>query len=83
MVFALTDTAFTVLGLDTITALLVDTDKLSSLLVYHVVSGEADAAAAMNLTETLIETVTNITNQNVYISNGVIHFIDTVITGTQ
>ncbi|WP_348772770.1 fasciclin domain-containing protein [Pseudoalteromonas sp. MMG005] len=82
-VFALTDTAFAALGQDPIAAVLADTDKLSSILTYHVVSGEVDAAAAMNLTGTLVETVSNITNQGIYASNGVIHFIDTVITDTQ
>ncbi|WP_286235892.1 fasciclin domain-containing protein [Thalassotalea sediminis] len=46
-VFAPTDDAFALLGDDTINALLEDTDTLSDILTYHVISGEVDAAAAV------------------------------------
>ncbi|WP_096087439.1 fasciclin domain-containing protein [Agaribacterium haliotis] len=46
-VFAPTDAAFDALGQDTLNALLADTDTLSDILLYHVISGtEVDAAAA-------------------------------------
>lgn len=40
-VFAPTDAAFALLGTDTINALLADTDSLSNILLYHVVTGNA------------------------------------------
>lgn len=46
-VFAPTDDAFALLGQDTINTLLADTDTLSDILTYHVISGEVDAAAAI------------------------------------
>lgn len=47
-VFAPTDAAFAKLGDDVITALLADTDTLSDILLYHVVSGSAiDASTAV------------------------------------
>ena len=46
-VFAPTDDAFALLGQSTIDALLADTDTLSDILTYHVISGEVDAAAAI------------------------------------
>jgi uncharacterized surface protein with fasciclin (FAS1) repeats len=48
-VFAPTDAAFALLGQDTIDALLADTDKLSDILTYHVISGEVNAASAIEL----------------------------------
>jgi uncharacterized surface protein with fasciclin (FAS1) repeats len=45
-VFAPTDEAFALLGDDAIAELLADTDKLTNILTYHVVSSEVDAAAA-------------------------------------
>ena len=46
-VFAPTDEAFALLGQDTINALLADTDTLSDILTYHVISGEVNATAAI------------------------------------
>jgi uncharacterized surface protein with fasciclin (FAS1) repeats len=56
-VFAPTDDAFALLGQDTINALLADTDKLSDILTYHVISGEVNAAAAIGLAGTTVEMV--------------------------
>jgi len=50
-VFAPTDEAFAELGQDTIDALLADTDTLTDILLYHVISGaEVAAVDAMTLT---------------------------------
>jgi uncharacterized surface protein with fasciclin (FAS1) repeats len=46
-VFAPTDDAFALLGQDTIDGLLADTDTLSDILTYHVISAEVNAAAAI------------------------------------
>ncbi|RHW75036.1 fasciclin domain-containing protein [Colwellia sp. RSH04] len=51
-VFAPTDAAFALLGQDTIDALLADTDTLSDILTYHVISGEVNAATAIGLAGT-------------------------------
>jgi uncharacterized surface protein with fasciclin (FAS1) repeats len=56
-VFAPTDDAFALLGQDTINALLADTDKLSDILTYHVISGEVNAASAIGLAGTTVEMV--------------------------
>lgn len=56
-VFAPTDDAFALLGQDTIDALLADTDTLSSILTYHVLSTEVDGAAATAAAGTTVETV--------------------------
>ncbi|KAF7775169.1 hypothetical protein PCIT_a1295 [Pseudoalteromonas citrea] len=56
-VFAPTDAAFEALGQDTIDALLADTDKLSSILTYHVLSGEVNAETALTLAGSLAPTV--------------------------
>ncbi len=57
-VFAPTDDAFSALGQDTIDALLADTDKLTSILTYHVVSGDPVASeAAISLAGSTVETV--------------------------
>ncbi|WP_341936771.1 fasciclin domain-containing protein [Marinimicrobium sp. C2-29] len=49
-VFAPTDDAFALLGEDTINNLLADTDTLSDILLYHVISGsEVDAETAIGL----------------------------------
>lgn len=45
-VFAPTDAAFDALGQDTIDALLADTDTLSNILQYHVISGDPIMASA-------------------------------------
>ncbi|EED31449.1 beta-Ig-H3/fasciclin [gamma proteobacterium NOR5-3] len=55
-VFAPTDAAFEALGQDTIDGLLGDTDTLSDILLYHVLSGQAvDAETALSLAGTTIE----------------------------
>lgn len=57
-VFAPTDDAFAALGQDTIDALLADTDKLTSILTYHVLSGDPVASeAAISLAGSTVETV--------------------------
>lgn len=56
-VFAPTDDAFALLGDDTINALLADTDTLSNILTYHVISGEVDATTAISLAGTTVATV--------------------------
>jgi transforming growth factor-beta-induced protein len=56
-VFAPTDEAFALLGQDTIDALLADTDTLSSILTYHVLSTEVDATAAIASAGTTVTTV--------------------------
>ncbi|WP_370980276.1 fasciclin domain-containing protein [Agaribacterium sp. ZY112] len=55
-VFAPTDAAFAALGDDTINALLADTDTLSDILLYHVISGaEVDSTAAVAAAGTKVE----------------------------
>ena len=56
-VFAPTDDAFALLGEDTINALLADTDKLSDILTYHVISGEVNSATAIGLAGTTVDMV--------------------------
>ncbi|WP_440873898.1 fasciclin domain-containing protein [Thalassotalea sp. PLHSN55] len=55
-VFAPTDAAFALLGQKTIDALLADTDTLSNILLYHVLSSEVNAAAAIASAGTTVET---------------------------
>jgi transforming growth factor-beta-induced protein len=56
-VFAPTDDAFAVLGDEVINGLLADTDKLSDILLYHVLSGQSvDAATAVSLAGSTVET---------------------------
>jgi transforming growth factor-beta-induced protein len=56
-VFAPTDDAFALLGQDVIDALLADTDTLSDILTYHVISGEVDSSAAISSAGSLVEMV--------------------------
>ena len=56
-VFAPTDDAFALLGQDTINSLLADTETLSDILTYHVISGEVDAAAAIASAGNTVEMV--------------------------
>lgn len=56
-VFAPTDDAFALLGTDTIDALLADTDTLSNILTYHVISGEVNAEAAVASAGSRVEMV--------------------------
>ena len=55
-VFAPSDDAFALLGQDTISGLLADTDTLSNVLTYHVVAGRVDAAAAIAAAGTTVDT---------------------------
>jgi len=56
-VFAPTDDAFNALGQDTINALLADTDKLTDILLYHVLAGQrVDATTAISLAGQSVET---------------------------
>lgn len=48
-VFAPTDAAFELLGTDTINSLLADTDTLTKILTYHVLSSEVNAETAISL----------------------------------
>ncbi len=56
-VFAPTDDAFALLGQEVIDALLADTDTLSDILTYHVISGEVDSSAAISSAGSLVEMV--------------------------
>jgi uncharacterized surface protein with fasciclin (FAS1) repeats len=56
-VFAPTDDAFALLGQDTINSLLADTQTLSDILTYHVISGEVNAAAAVASAGNTVEMV--------------------------
>lgn len=56
-VFAPTDEAFALLGQETIDSLLMDTDKLSDILTYHVISGEVPASTAISLAGTKVAMV--------------------------
>ncbi|QBY03662.1 fasciclin domain-containing protein [Thalassotalea sp. HSM 43] len=56
-VFAPTDAAFAMLGEETINALLADPDMLSAILLYHVVDGQVDAAAAVGAAGTTVATL--------------------------
>jgi len=95
-VFAPTDDAFAALGTDLLNGLLADPDGLlTSVLLQHVVSGEArsgDLSDGQRITTLLGESVTvTIDNGNVFINNaqviiadveadnGVVHVIDAVL----
>lgn len=93
-VFAPTDEAFAKLPAGTLEALLADTDKLASILTYHVVSGKVMAADVAGLDEATTvqgQTLTidtsdgvkvgeaNVVKTDIETSNGVIHVIDTVL----
>lgn len=56
-VFAPTDEAFALLGQETIDALLADTETLSDILTYHVISGEVNASTAIGLAGTTVDMV--------------------------
>ena len=56
-VFAPTDAAFALLGDDVINALLADTDTLTDILTYHVITGEVDATTAISLVGTTVPMV--------------------------
>ena len=56
-VFAPTDDAFNLLGQDAIDSLLADTETLTDILTYHVLSGEVDASQAISLAGSTVEMV--------------------------
>lgn len=56
-VFAPTDDAFALLGQDTINALLADTETLSDILTYHVISSEVNSTTAISLAGTTVDMV--------------------------
>lgn len=95
-VFAPTDAAFAAIPEDQLAAILADTELLTAILTYHVVSGKVMAADVVNLTSaTTVQgsdiTITvsdggvqvdgaNVVVTDIEASNGVIHVIDAVIT---
>jgi uncharacterized surface protein with fasciclin (FAS1) repeats len=93
-VFAPTDAAFAKLPAGTVESLLKDTEKLKSILTYHVVSGKVMASDVVKMTSAKTvngQSVTidaktgvkvnnaTVTTPDVAASNGVIHVIDTVL----
>lgn len=93
-VFAPTDTAFAAVPAETLNALLADKEKLTKVLLYHVVPGTVMSSqlkagdlktaegSALKLTDTLGTFTVNNANiaaPDVVASNGVIHVIDTVL----
>ena len=94
-VFAPTDAAFAKLPEGTVEALLQDTERLTQILLYHVVSGEVTASEVVNLNRaetlqgqavsirvndgTVMINDASVVSADVMASNGVIHVIDTVL----
>ena len=93
-VFAPTDEAFAALPAGALEGLLADPDQLAKVLTLHVVSGESNAAAVVQLTEVItvegtalmIDTTDGVSvggakvvAADVPASNGIIHVIDRVI----
>lgn len=94
-VFAPTDAAFAKLPAGTLAALLKDTEKLKSILLYHVVSGKVTAqqVVAIKSAESIegssirigvsdgkvMVDDANVVKTDIFASNGVIHVIDRVI----
>jgi uncharacterized surface protein with fasciclin (FAS1) repeats len=85
-VFAPTDEAFAKLPAGTLDALLADKDKLTAVLMYHVVPGEFDAQAVTSMST--LDTAEGsalpvgdikIANTDIMTSNGIIHVIDEVL----
>jgi len=95
-VFAPTDEAFAKIPAADLEALLQDTETLTAILTYHVVSGKVTSDQVVNLTSATTvqgsDVAIAVTDGNVTVdganvvavdieaSNGVIHVIDTVIT---
>lgn len=79
-VFAPTDEAFAVLGEDTLTELLAQPEKLSSILTYHVLSGKIDAQAALAAAGTTVETASG--NQLALSTNGTTLQVNTATVTT-
>lgn len=81
-VFAPTDEAFALLGNDTINALLGDTDTLSDILLYHVISGQAvDATTAISLAGQSVE-MANSDSVALSLRDGSLLVNDSVVTAT-
>lgn len=94
-VFAPTNDAFAKVPEEALTALLADSEALTSVLTYHVVAGKVMAADVVEMTEAdtvqgskvKIEVVdgsvmindSKVTSTDIECSNGVIHVIDTVL----
>ncbi|MCO4768885.1 MAG: fasciclin domain-containing protein [Deltaproteobacteria bacterium] len=94
-VFAPTDAAFEALPAGLVGKLLDDTDTLTSILTYHVVSGAVDAATVVGLTSTgtvqgeditidasngvVLNGGAVVTVTDIEASNGIIHVIDAVL----
>lgn len=93
-VFAPTNEAFKKLPPDTLTAVLADHDKLTSILTYHVVPGKVMSVDVMKLKEAktiegrmLAVDVTDgvkindakVLSADIECGNGVIHVVDTVL----
>ncbi len=94
-VFAPTNAAFDNLPAGTLDSLLKDTEKLKSILTYHVVAGDVKAADVIKLTsaktvngQDVVVKVdgssvkindSNVTKTDIATSNGTIHVIDTVL----
>ncbi|MBT8198412.1 MAG: fasciclin domain-containing protein [Acidimicrobiia bacterium] len=93
-VFAPTDDAFAALPEGALEGLLADTDALTEVLLYHVVSGDVRAADVVNLAtattlagaditidvmDGVMLNASNVIQTDIVASNGVIHVIDAVL----
>ncbi len=94
-VFAPTDAAFAKLPAGTVEALLADKEKLTEILLYHVVAANVPASVAVTLTEAkmingkfvdieksddgLFINDSKVIKADIEAKNGVIHVIDTVL----
>ncbi|RRS07900.1 adhesin [Pseudoalteromonas sp. J010] len=81
-VFAPTDAAFAALGQETLDALAADPQKLSDILLYHVVTGQSimsDAAAAVASSDTNMVTMANSDNAALSTVNSKLFIDDAVI----
>jgi uncharacterized surface protein with fasciclin (FAS1) repeats len=93
-VFAPTDEAFAIIPADTLSAVLADKAKLTSILTYHVVAGKVMAKDVAGMTEAktvqgstiAVDTTggvkindAKVVSADIECTNGVIHAIDTVL----
>lgn len=86
-VFAPTDEAFAKLGDDTIAALLADPDQLTSILLYHVIAGQAvDSTTAISLAGSDVGTANGATvavsidDGNLFINESLVTAVDVAAT---